>query len=53
MYDLMVKTLFSFYYHAREEEGGDFGSGLSVGVMGLGVALLPCINLITVHGKDA
>ena len=39
MYDLMVKTLLSFYYHAREEGGGDFGSELSVGVMELGVAL--------------
>jgi len=46
MYDLMVKDYSFHWYHAREEGGDDFGSGLSVGVMGMSVALLPCINCV-------
>jgi hypothetical protein len=52
MYDLMVKTLLILLSRAGRG-GGDFGSGLAVGVMEMGVALLCCINLNTVHGIDA
>ena len=46
MYDLMVKDSSFHCYHAREEGGGDFGSGLSIGVMKMSVALLRCINCV-------
>ena len=39
MYDLMVKTLQSHSTSRAGEGGGDFGSGLCIGVMELSVAL--------------